>query len=57
MYDGFLGRATLDDKVIGPNGYKCLINSYYTRSLDNANRLYENRTDGDVGKIVSSFVK
>jgi hypothetical protein len=55
MYVGFLGRATFDDKAIGPNGYECLINSSYTRSLDNANRLYENRTDGDIGKIVASF--
>jgi hypothetical protein len=36
--------------------YKCIINSQCTRSLDNANRLYEFRTDGDIGKIVSSFV-
>jgi hypothetical protein len=57
MYVGFLGRATYDGKTIGPNGYKCLSNSYYIRSLDNANRLYDNRTDGDSGKIVSSFLK
>jgi hypothetical protein len=57
MCVGFLGRATYDGKAIGPNGYKCFSNSYYTRSLDNANRLYENRTDGDSGKIVSSFLK
>jgi hypothetical protein len=32
------------------------MNSQCTRSLANANRLYENRTDGNIRKIVSSSV-
>ena len=52
LYVGFLGRATYDGKVIEPNGYNCLSISYYTRSLNNVNRLYENRADGVSGKIV-----
>ena len=52
LYVGFLGRATYDGKEIEPNGYNCLSISYYTRSLNNVNRLYEIRADGDSGKIV-----